>query len=556
MLKNLSLTAKLSFMVIFGLVVLALALTASSTYILTARSAADAESQRERGILTARMMLESKGKGFTVHDGALHIGDYKIDGDTALVDRVREMTGGVATVFRGDERVSTNVTDGAGKRAVGTKLGAGPVFDTVLTGKRPFRGEADILGEVYFTAYDPLKDANGDVVGILFVGLKRAEVLKVVDDVNEMNLIVAPLVTIAFGLGIYLMLRRQMGSLRRLTPVMRDLAEKKLDVVVPGVDRGDEIGEMARAVEIFKHGLAEAERLAAEQEAAQETKRRRAEIMEKLVHNFEASALDAVRGVSAAATELTATAGNMTQFAQHAGDQVAAVSAAAEQTSANVETVASAAEEMSASILEIGGQVGRSTEIAGQAVSEAERTNETMRELDEAARRIGDVVSLITSIASQTNLLALNATIEAARAGDAGKGFAVVAGEVKLLAGQTAKATEDISTQVAAIQGSTDGAVKAIGDISRTIARIAEISSTIAAAIVEQGATTTEISRNVQEASIGTKSVSSNIVQVSHTAGEVGNAAEEVHHASEGLAAQAEAIRTEVERFLAEIRAL
>ncbi|MGQ9371168.1 methyl-accepting chemotaxis protein [Azospirillum sp. ST 5-10] len=340
-----------------------------------------------------------------------------------------------------------------------------------------------------------------------------------------------------------------------MTGIMERLAGRELTTEVVGTERKDEIGAMARAVQIFKDGLIRADRLAAEQAAEQAVKERRAEAVDRLVADFEGMATAALRTVASAASELDATAQSMAAMAHQTNTQSAAVAAAAEQTSANVQTVATASEEMAASIREIGQQVTRSSEIAGRAVAEAGRTNDTVQGLAEAAQRIGDVVGLITNIAAQTNLLALNATIEAARAGEAGKGFAVVAGEVKSLASQTARATEEISAQIAAIQAATGGAVDAIAGIGGTIGQINDVSAAIAAAIEEQGATTTEISRNVQQAASGTQEVSTNIIQVTHAARETGAASQQVLGAAGELAQQAETLRGEVERFLAAIKA-
>ncbi len=358
-----------------------------------------------------------------------------------------------------------------------------------------------------------------------------------------------------FGLGSWMTRRTVSDPIRQLTDAMRSLAGGKLDLIVTGQDRRDEIGGMAKALQIFKDGLIQAQRLSGEQAAEQAAKQRRAENIDRLIQAFEGNAAAALRTVSSAASELDATAQSMAAMAQQTNVQATAVAAAAEQTSANVQTVAAAAAEMASSIRGIGTQVARSTQIAGKAVEEAARTTNTVRGLAEAAQKIGEVVSLITNIASQTNLLALNATIEAARAGEAGKGFAVVASEVKSLANQTGKATEEIAAQIAAIQEATNGAVQAISGISGTITQVNDISTGIAAAIEEQGAATTAISRNVQQAASGTQEVSGNITQVTQTANETGAASGQVSSAAGELARQAETLRRDVEQFISSIKA-
>ncbi len=340
-----------------------------------------------------------------------------------------------------------------------------------------------------------------------------------------------------------------------MTAAMKALAGGDRTIAVPGRGRADEVGAMAEAVQVFKTSMIEADRLAAEQAAEQAAKERRAAAVEHLIQGFDRTMSSVLGGVASASTELSQTAESMAALADQTNRQATASAAAAEQTSANGQTVASAAEEMGASIQEISRQVSRSNDIAARAVREAQETTGSVRSLAEEAGRIGEVVKLIQDIASQTNLLALNATIEAARAGEAGKGFAVVASEVKALANQTAKATEDISAQIANVQTATQGTVAAIEGIGATIASINEIASTIAAAIEEQNATTGEITRNVQQAAQGTEEVSSNVSQVNQAANQTGTAASQVLGASNELSQQAEALRREVETFLTGIRA-
>jgi len=284
------------------------------------------------------------------------------------------------------------------------------------------------------------------------------------------------------------------------------------------------------------------------------TREEAATLLNRHADDFERDVSSMVGVISSAATELQTTAQSMATTAEQTTQQASAVANAAEQASENVQTVAAATEELTASIQEISRQVSQSTHIAGSAVEEAQRTNIMVQGLAEAAGKIGQVVKLINDIASQTNLLALNATIEAARAGDAGKGFAVVAGEVKNLANQTAKATDEISAQIAAVQAATKDAVGAIQGIGSTISKISEIASAIAAAVEEQGAATQEIARNVQQAAMGTGAVTNNIGSVTHAAGETGHAAHEVLSAAGELSRQSERLNSQVNHFLTDVR--
>ncbi|HYG86817.1 MAG TPA: methyl-accepting chemotaxis protein [Azospirillum sp.] len=344
------------------------------------------------------------------------------------------------------------------------------------------------------------------------------------------------------------------GPLNALTSVMKALADGRRDVMIAGDDRQDEVGAMARTVEVFKRNAIEAERLTAEQAKEQAAKEHRTATVNSLIRSFEMNVVHVLDTMTKAADELNNTAQSMAAVAEQTNRQSSAAVAAAEETSANVQTVASATEEMSASLRDIALQVTKSSSIAAQAVNEAANTNGTVQGLVESAQKIGEVVSLITNIASQTNLLALNATIEAARAGEAGKGFAVVASEVKNLANQTAKATEEISAQIIAMQQVTGGAVEAIQGIGQIIGSINDVTTNIASAVEEQTATTGEIARNVQQAAQGTAEVSSNIVQVTQVSAQTGASAGQVLGAAKELAQQSENLRQEVERFLAGIR--
>jgi len=356
------------------------------------------------------------------------------------------------------------------------------------------------------------------------------------------------------GIVILYVMRGVTSPLQAMAGAMEGLSRRDYALTIPGVGRQDEIGQMAGALNVFREGLIDAERLAKEQAAEQEAKARRQEKIEAYIASFDRSTAQALGAMSGAASQLQATAQVMTDTANATNDQSAAVAAASEQATANVQTVAAASEELSGSITEISRQVQESSAISTRAKADAGRTVAQVRSLNDAAQRIGDVVKLISDVAAQTNLLALNATIEAARAGEAGKGFAVVAAEVKNLAQQTSKATEEISTQVASVQGETGKVVGSIEEIGQTIERMNEIAGAVAAAVEEQGAATQEIARNVQQAAIGTQEVSGKIVDVSAGASQTGAAATQVLGAADELARQGSFLRQEVETFLHNIR--
>jgi len=366
------------------------------------------------------------------------------------------------------------------------------------------------------------------------------------------------LVILVIGLLIaFFIARGIIGPLSGLTSGMKELAGGNFGVVLPGLDRKDEVGDMAQAVETFKVKAEEKARDEAEAKVKQDlaaAKQRKADMI-KLADDFEGAVGEIVETVSSASTELEASATTLTSTAERAQELATLVAAASEEASTNVQSVASATEEMASSVNEISRQVQESARMAGEAVEQARATNDRVGELSKAAARIGDVVELINTIAGQTNLLALNATIEAARAGEAGRGFAVVASEVKALAEQTAKATGEIGQQISGIQAATQESVNAIKEISGTIEKLSEISSTIAAAVEEQGAATHEISRNVQQAAQGTQQVSSNITDVQRGASETGSASSQVLSAAKSLSGDSNRLKLEVGKFLNTVRA-
>jgi methyl-accepting chemotaxis protein len=344
--------------------------------------------------------------------------------------------------------------------------------------------------------------------------------------------------------------------MRALVHLLQRMAKGET-VEMIGTERGDEVGETARAVDDIKMMLMEKARQEAAAKAEQD--RLQAEIrrseMHRLASAFEGAVGEIVETVSSASTELEASAGSMTTTAQRTQHVTTTVAAASDEASANVQSVASASEELAASVNEISRQVQESSRIASEAVEQAAATNVQISQLSQAAGRIGDVIELIHGIAAQTNLLALNATIEAARAGESGRGFAVVASEVKALAEQTAKATEEISRQVIEMQTATDQSVTTIRTISDTINKMSEIASAIASAVEEQGAATNEISCNIQHAAKGVEQVSSGIVEVQHGAAETGSASAQVLTSAKTLSRDSTRLKDEVDKFLGTVRA-
>ncbi|MEO6840177.1 MAG: HAMP domain-containing methyl-accepting chemotaxis protein [Bradyrhizobium sp.] len=349
--------------------------------------------------------------------------------------------------------------------------------------------------------------------------------------------------------------RNILRRIRSLQRSMQLLSDGDLQSEIYQSHQHDEIASMANSLQIFRESMLEARSLSNDQDQDRVAKAERASRMEARIVEFEATVRAALDNLQSSASSMQTTAESMSATADQSSALVNAVASAAEETSVNVQTVSSGTEELSSSIAEIGRQVVSSAEIARKAVAEAGSTDATMQGLAENAARISVVIDLIQTIASQTNLLALNATIEAARAGEAGRGFAVVASEVKNLASQTAKATDEIRTQIASMQAVTETAVGAIRSISHTIGEINEVTTAIATAVEEQGAATREIARNIQHAAGGTSEVSSNIVGVSTASAEAGSAANEVLTASSALGREAEMLRSEIDVFLSNIRA-
>ncbi len=407
-----------------------------------------------------------------------------------------------------------------------------------------------------FSAVEPVIDAVSKSVSDIRAEAERQNAIE--RDRIQWQMEIAMLLIASLVLGAGLVIGRSVSKpLKAMTSAMIELANGNFAIVLPGLGRQDEIGEIAQAVETFKVNAERKAREEAEAKAAQDrlaAAQRKADMM-RMADAFEGAVGEIVKTVSSASTELEASATALTSTAARSQELSTMVASAAEEASTNVQSVASATEELSSSVNEISRQVQASARMANEAVEQARQTNDRVSELSKAAARIGDVVELINAIAGQTNLLALNATIEAARAGEAGRGFAVVASEVKALAEQTSKATGEIGQQVTGIQAATQESVGAIRDISGTIQKLSEVASTIAAAVEEQGAATQEISRNVQQAAEGTTQVSSHIADVRQGATETGSSSTQVLSAAQLLSTDSNRLKLEVGKFLDSVRA-
>ena len=425
------------------------------------------------------------------------------------------------------------------------RIGAGAVASA--------SGVVDVDGAIYRFAR-----ANSDVFGQPFAVAKAVQQDELAAARNRIvyGVILTGILCMIPVVGvIWWLTGRMFAPLRTLADSARRIADGELDVPIDATDRRDEIGRMARCIEVFKENSVERARLAKESEAGQAAREKREQAIDSLISRFRAEAQQMLAVVEDNIIRVEELSGHLSERSETAAGRGAGAASNAEQASANVQAVASATEELNASISEISRQVATTAEIVGQTTSSAQSSNEKIAGLAEAANKIGDVVSLISEIAEQTNLLALNATIEAARAGDAGKGFAVVASEVKSLAGQTAKATEEISSQIAAIQASTSDAVGEIGRVSESIAEVNDYTATITTAVQQQGSATSEISRNVTEAAEGTMSVSSAVGELNEDVVENSNSVARMREATLEMKRQADQMRKSVEMFLEEVAA-
>jgi methyl-accepting chemotaxis protein len=482
--------------------------------------------------------------------------------DHAIVDRAVGYVGGNATLFVYDEgtgqfvRRTTNVKKENGDRAVGTLLAADHPGQANLRRGEAYKGPATLFGKSFMTAYFPVSSPAGKVVGVIYVGIPMEQLDAMLAHAIQTMAVAAAVATLFVLILTMLIVRRVTRPLTSVTETLTAIADGRHDVEIDCDGRADEIGEIARTVAVFKSNVAERKRLREQQaaDAAAANDRRKAEL-NSFVDEFQASVGGMIDKVMNSSGDLERVAHQLTETARATADLSGLSAGASEKASEHVRAAAAASDELSSSISEISRRAQESNGIAAEAVKQAAATDQRITELSEAGARIGDVVKLITTIAEQTNLLALNATIEAARAGDAGRGFAVVAQEVKSLAGQTAKATEEISSQIANMQLATQESVGAIKAIGETIERISGIANSISAAVEQQRGATQNIAESVRAAASGTDDVAINTRDAAEGAGETGETSKRMLASAKALSGESLHLKAEVQKFLDGVRA-
>ena len=482
--------------------------------------------------------------------------------DHAIVDRAVSYVGGNATLFVYDEassqfvRRSTNVKKENGERAVGTQLAADHPGQAMLRRGEAYQGPAVLFGKTFMTSYFPVSSPAGKVIGILYVGIPMTQLDAMLTQAMQTMAVAGGFAALLVLAVTMLVVRRVTRPLTSVTDALTAIANGGNDVRITCDDRADEIGDMARTVAVFKSNALERQRLRDAQSAsAVAASEQRKTELRSFVDAFQTSVGGIIDNVLNSSGEFERGARQLTETARTTADLSGRSAGASETASEHVRSAAVASDELSTSIADIARRVQESNGIAAEAVKQAAATDQRINELSEAGARIGDVVKLITSIAEQTNLLALNATIEAARAGDAGRGFAVVAQEVKTLAGQTAKATEEIGSQIANMQLATQESVAAIKAIGQTIERISEIATSISSAVEQQRAATQNIAQSVRSAASGTADVVSNIRNAARGAGETGDNSDRMFTSAKALSAESLRLKAEVDKFLDRMRA-
>ncbi len=554
------LAARITLLGVAGIVlaIFALQLWEARTRDAQARAALESRLDRDLALLEGVTAQLGGGGAWRLDEqGRLARGTFVLDGANAVVDIVSRSSGGVATIFKGDERIATSVVRPDGTRATGTRLAPGAAHDAAVRGGRTYRGVNNILGSDHITIYEPIRDATGRQLGLLFVGQSTASIEAAARAQKWQAALAAAVVMVLAAALLWGLLMRSLRPLRDLEGWVRAGAAS-LANPVPHAARRDEIGAMARALEGFREEALAKRALEERMQAAQAERERRAAEAAAAMERFGGNVGRSMGEFGAAAEAMLDATQRLGAAMTRTGERVTGTASEASESSENLQAVAAALEEMSATVSEINAQVARAAAAAAEAVQEAQQSDARIQALTRSADRIGDILGVISDVAGRTNLLALNATIEAARAGEAGKGFAVVASEVKNLAAQTAKATEDVAQQIHAMRhamrAATAEAAAAMRGIAGAIGRMDEVTGGIAAAVEQQGATTREITGRLQGVAHATSHVSEAMGALADVTREAGRIAQEVESRAGGVQTDAGKLRGEVEELLAELR--
>ncbi|PWC28990.1 methyl-accepting chemotaxis protein [Teichococcus aestuarii] len=538
--------------------VVCVAAVSSGTILLQMRQYALAQSQQEleSNLAMLKALLALQGREWRLQGETLLLDGKPVNGRMEVVDTVKAVAGGVATIFAGDTRVATNVTRPDGGRAVGTKLAPGPAYDAVFRRGEAYHGVNVILGAEHQTIYEPIRDPEGRVVGLLFVGQPLAALMATQDRLAFTALWTGAAVTLPVALAVWWLMSLVLRPLKGLAGAVNAIAAGQFDRPVPCTERHDQLGEIGRAVRSLGEGARQARAL----EAAAEAQRSQAAAAQRqmqaaLAGQIESAVGGIARALGGEVERLESATRAVGEGTGAAARDAGAATERAQGATRNVQAVAAAADQLAASVEEITRRVSDGAAVTRQAVEAVDASDATVAGLSAAAARIGDVVKLIADIAGQTNLLALNATIEAARAGEAGKGFAVVASEVKSLANQTARATEEIGTQINAMRSATGQAVQTVRGIAQAVGRMDEVTSAIAAAVEEQSAATREIARNAAAAASGTQGAADSTERLGAHVGTAAGALEALREATTAVAQQGQALRQELVEVVGRLRA-
>jgi methyl-accepting chemotaxis protein len=555
-LPRLSISLRLSLAVLLNSLLIGTTVAAATLFLLNRAAEREAYASIDRNMRVAWAQLRAHGEDFHMDGDRLMDGGVVLNGNFAIVDSVVQQVGGTSTIFAGDTRVATNVKKDDGSRAVGTKLAKNAAWDAVFGKGAPFRGFVDILGRPYITGYDPIKAADGKVVGVLYVGIPTENFFATVREV-EWTFLAALSLCGAVGLAASLAVARRsvVAPLHRLNDAMGEIAEGRLDAEIPYLGRRDDIGDTARRLEVFRRLSLENREFHDEQarRAAEERERRRAELA-AVADEMERGILALFDTVEATVEEMHVSSDSLKAVADASGDRSAAVAAAASQASAGARAMTETGAGLAASFTDMADRAGRTAAAVRALGALAQSTTERYRRLHESASRICSAVKLIDDVASQTNLLALNATIEAARAGEAGKGFAVVAGEVKALANQTAKATSDISAMTADVQSEAKEGEAAIAELVGAIAQAGALTDGITGAMGALLGASEAISGEASGLSAANSLVASSIADVARNAARTKERADALYTTASSLREEAKSIAAEISSFIARMR--